>query len=580
MEFGWNLLSLAGGLALFLFGMRVMGESLEKCAGNRLKGLLGRLTAGRFRGLLLGAAVTALIQSSSAVTVMAVGFVNSGLMSLSQVVGVIFGANLGTTLTAWILSLTQIEGDSFLLRLFKPESFTPILALIGIVLYLFSKRERRRDAGGILLGFAVLFFGMDTMSAAVEPLSELPAFQEALLRFRNPILGLAAGAVLTAILQSSSAAVGVLQALSGAGRLTAGAAIPIIMGQNIGTCVTALLSSVGATKNAKRAAFVHLSFNVIGTVVWLAVYTIVDALVQPALFDTAAEPFGIAIAHSIFNIACTILLLPLTGLLEKIAMTAIREPAKKEKISELDERLLATPPIALERASSVAGDMAKAATRGIKDGLMSITSYSKTLADSVRENEDKGDYYEDILGTYLVKLSGLLSGNDSTEAAKLLHIIGDFERISDHAVELVAASEEMQEKGIKWSESGSHELEVMTHALREIVDLTLDAFANNNMDSAAKVEPLEQVIDQLKETLRAHHIERLQKGECTIEAGFIWSDLLTAMERTSDHCSNIAGCVIDIAMGNMNLHESLRAVKAGDDEFDHMFEEYAKKYTI
>ncbi len=580
----FDVLTMIGGLCLFLFGMSIMGESLERRAGDSLRSLLGKLTTNKAAGFLTGLGVTSIIQSSSATTVMVVGFVNSGLMTLKQAINVIMGANVGTTVTAWLLSLSGIESDNIVVQLFKPTSFTPVLALIGIVMYMMGgdqkKKQNRRDTATILLGFAILMFGMDTMSGAVSSLEDAAWFRDLFLMFQNPILGVLAGMVLTGIIQSSSASVGILQALSSTGQVSYGAAIPIIMGQNIGTCVTALLSSVGATKNAKRAAFVHLSFNVIGTVVWLAVYTIADVLVQPALFDMAADPFGIAVAHSIFNVACTILLLPMTGLLEKIAMTVIHEPAKKETVNELDERLLATPPIALERASSVAGDMAKAATRGIKDGLMSITSYSKTLAEEVRENEDKGDYYEDILGTYLVKLSGLLSGNDSTEAAKLLHIIGDFERISDHAVELVAAAEEMQEKGIKWSEAAGHELEMMTHAVREIVDLTLDAFTNDNMESAAKVEPLEQVIDQIKETLRAHHIERLQRGECTIEAGFVWSDLLTAMERTSDHCSNIAGCVIDIAMGNMNLHESLRAVKAGDRDFDQMYEEYVKKYSI
>ncbi len=580
----FDVLTMIGGLCLFLFGMSIMGESLERRAGDSLRSLLGKLTTNKAAGFLTGLGVTSIIQSSSATTVMVVGFVNSGLMTLKQAINVIMGANVGTTVTAWLLSLTGIESDNIVVQLFKPTSFTPILALVGIVMYMMGgdqkKKQSRKDTATILLGFAILMFGMDTMSGAVSSLEDAAWFRDLFLMFQNPILGVLAGMILTGIIQSSSASVGILQALSSTGQVSYGAAIPIIMGQNIGTCVTALLSSVGTTRNAKRAAFVHLTFNVLGTVIWLAVYAVVDALVQPALFDTAADPFGIAIAHSLFNIACTILLLPMTGLLEKIATTVIREPAKKEKINELDERLLATPPIALERASSVAGDMAKAATRGIKDGLMSVTSYSKTLAEEVRENEDKGDYYEDILGTYLVKLSGLLSGNDSTEAAKLLHIIGDFERISDHAVELVAAAEEIQEKGIRWSAAASHELEMMTHAVREIVDLTLDAFANDNMESAAKVEPLEQVIDQLKETLRAHHIERLQKGECTIEAGFVWSDLLTAMERTSDHCSNIAGCVIDIAMGNMNLHESLRAVKAGDHDFDRMYDEYVKKYSI
>lgn len=577
----FDVLTMIGGLCLFLFGMNQMGESLERRAGDSLRALLSKLTSSKAAGFLTGLGVTAVIQSSSATTVMVVGFVNSGLMTLKQAINVIMGANVGTTVTAWILSLSGIESDNLFMQLLKPTSFTPILALVGIIMYMMGGEQKRKDTGTILLGFAVLMFGMDTMSGAVSGLKEVEWFQNMFILFKNPILGVLAGAVLTGIIQSSSASVGILQALSATGQVSYGAAIPIIMGQNIGTCVTALLSSVGANRNAKRAAFVHLSFNVIGTIVWLAVFSIVDATIHPALLDIPAASFGIAVAHSIFNVLCTCLLLPASGLLETIANKVIREPAKKEKTPELDERLLATPPIALERCSVVAGDMAKVASRGMKDALMSITSYNKTLADSVYESEDKCDYYEDILGTYLVKLSGNLSGNDSNEAAKLLRIIGDFERISDHSKEIVGAAEEMREKNIVWSESASHELEVLTHAIREIVDLTLDAFSNDNMESAQKVEPLEQVIDTIKESLRARHIERLQRGECTIEAGFIWTDLLTAMERTSDHCSNIAGCVIDIAMGNMNLHESLRAVKSGGDvDYDHMYGEYVEKYRI
>ncbi len=576
----FDVLTMIGGLCLFLFGMNQMGESLERRAGDSLRSLLSKLTSNKAAGFITGLGVTAVIQSSSATTVMVVGFVNSGLMTLRQAINVIMGANVGTTVTAWILSLSGIESSNVFVKLLKPTSFTPILALIGIILYMTGKEQKRKDTGTILLGFAVLMFGMDTMSGAVSGLKEVEWFRNMFILFKNPILGVLAGAFLTAVIQSSSASVGILQALASTGQVSYGAAIPIIMGQNIGTCVTALLSSVGATRNAKRAAFVHLSFNVIGTVVWLAVFSIVDLLFHPALLDVSAEAFGIAIAHSIFNILCTILLLPMTGLLETLALKIIREPAKKEKVAELDERLLATPPIALDRCSVVAGDMAKVAAHGMKDALMSITSYNKTLEESVFECEDKCDHYEDILGTYLVKLSGSLSGQDSNEAAKLLRIIGDFERISDHSKEIVGAAEEMQTKNIVWSVSASHELEVLTHAVREIVDLTLDAFVNDDMDAAQKVEPLEQVIDTLKESLRVRHIERLQRSECTIEAGFIWTDLLTAMERTSDHCSNIAGCVIDIAMGNMNLHESLRAVKAGDAEYNQLHAEYVEKYRI
>lgn len=577
----FDILTMIGGLCLFLFGMNQMGESLERRAGDSLRSLLGKLTSNKAAGFLTGLGVTAVIQSSSATTVMVVGFVNSGLMTLRQAINVIMGANVGTTVTAWILSLSGIESSNIFVQLLKPTSFTPVLALIGIVLYMMGGEQKRKDTGTILLGFAVLMFGMDTMSGAVSGLKDVEWFRNMFILFRNPVLGVLAGAVLTGIIQSSSASVGILQALASTGQVSFGAAIPIIMGQNIGTCVTALLSSVGANRNAKRAAFVHLSFNVIGTIVWLTIFGLANAMFAPAFLDGSATSFGIAVCHSIFNILCTLLLLPMSGLLEMLANKIIREPAKKEKVAELDERLLATPPIALERCSAVAGDMAKVAAHGMNDALMSMTSYNRALADSVSECEDRCDHYEDILGTYLVKLSGSLSGHDSNEAAKLLRIIGDFERISDHSKEILKASEEMQEKGIVWSPSASRELEILTHAIREIVELTLEAFTMDDMGSAQKVEPLEQVIDTLKESLRVSHIGRLQRGECTIEAGFIWTDLLTAMERTSDHCSNIAGCVIDIAMGNMNLHESLRAVKAGGDaEYDHLHAEFAEKYRI
>ncbi|MGN1345181.1 MAG: Na/Pi cotransporter family protein [Eubacteriales bacterium] len=579
----FDLLTMIGGLCLFLYGMSQMGEALERRAGSRLRSLLGKLTSNKAAGFLTGLGVTAVIQSSSVTTVMVVGFVNSGLMTLRQAINVIMGANVGTTITAWILSLSGIESGNMFVQLLKPSSFTPVLALIGILLYMSAgNKTQRKDTGMILLGFAVLMFGMETMSDAVSGLKDVEWFRNLFLLFQNPILGVVAGTLLTAIIQSSSASVGILQALSSTGQVSYGAAIPIIMGQNIGTCVTALLSSVGANRNAKRAAFVHLSFNIIGTAVWLTVYGISDLLFHPALFHLSADAFGIAVAHSIFNVLCTILLLPMSGLLEKLAVHLIPEPVKKEKepTTELDERLLATPAVALERCSVVAGDMANTSAASLRDALDFLTKDFPSLAESARQNEEKVDHYEDILGTYLVRLSGLLTGKDSNEAAKLLHIIGDFERISDHAVNLLESAEEMRNKKIVWSDAASAELNTLTSALREILSLTLDAFLNDNMEAAERVEPLEQVIDKLKETLRARHIERLQRGDCTIEAGFIWSDLLTALERTSDHCSNIAGCVIDIARGNMNLHESLRAVKSGNADFERTYAEYAHKYEL
>lgn len=581
----FDILTMIGGLCLFLFGMSIMGDSLERRAGDTLRTLLSKLTTNKFIGILTGLCVTAVIQSSSATTVMVVGFVNSGLMTLSQAIHVIMGANVGTTVTAWILSLGAISSDNLLLKLMKPMSFTPILALIGIIFYMFMKSSKKKDTGMILLGFTVLMFGMDIMSDAVSGLKDVPAFSNLFLMFKNPILGVLAGAVLTAIIQSSSASVGILQALAVTGQVSYGAAIPIIMGQNIGTCITAILSSIGANKNARRASLVHLSFNVIGTIIWLIVYMLVDWIVHPVLLDQSANSFGIAVAHSAFNVGCLIILLPMSGLLEKLAKKLIPDnDTSTEVVTELDDRLLNTPPMALERCHDVASDMAKCSIQTLKDGLAILSSYNADLATSIREGEEKSDYYEDMLGTYLVKLSALqISEDDSAEAAKLLRIIGDFERISDHGVELLGSAEEIRHKEISFSGSAYDELKAVVGAVDEILNLTLAAYIDNDLTAAAKVEPLEQVIDTLKEQLRARHILRLQQGGCSIEAGFVWSDILTALERTSDHCSNIAGCMIDMANRrnrNLNLHESLRAVKAGDPEFDRYFKEYSMKYSI
>ena len=434
----FDVLSLIGGLSLFLFGMNVMGQALERRAGNKLRTLLGRLTTNRMSGFLTGLGVTAVIQSSSATTVMVVGFVNSGLMTLSQAINVIMGANVGTTVTAWILSLSGIDSGNMIVQLFKPSSFTPILALVGIIFYMFCNNSKKKDTGTILLGFATLMFGMETMSAAVSGLRDVPAFQELFIMFRNPVLGVLAGALLTAIIQSSSASVGILQALAVTGQVSFGAAIPIIMGQNIGTCVTAMISSVGANKNAKRAAFVHLSFNIIGTVVWLTVFCIIKALFAPALLNQSASLVGIAVAHSVFNVLCTILLLPMAGFLEKLAQRVVPDAKEPEVRTELDERLLVTPPLALENCRKVSITMAETSAAALKEGLICLRSYDSALAEAIREKESKTDYYEDILGTYLVKLSGSqISENDSSEATKLLKVIGDFERISDHALNLL-----------------------------------------------------------------------------------------------------------------------------------------------
>ncbi len=577
----FNVLTMIGGLCLFLFGMNIMGQALERRAGGRLRLLIGKLTTGKIAGLLTGLGVTAVIQSSSATTVMVVGFANSGLMSLKQAINVIMGANIGTTVTAWILSLAGIDGGNVFVKLLKPASFTPILALIGIIFYMFCKNSKKKDTGMILLGFATLMFGMETMSGAVSGLGDIPAFQSLFILFKNPILGVLAGAVLTAVIQSSSASVGILQALTVTGQVSYGAAIPIIMGQNIGTCVTAVISSVGANKNAKRAAMVHLSFNVIGTAVWLAAFCIVKALFSPIFLNKSASLFGIAVAHSAFNVLCTVLMLPMTGFLEKSVNKLIPDSKNKEEKTELDERLFATPSIALERCYEVASDMAKTAVQALEEGLSSLHLYTPALAESIRKKENITDRYEDMLGTYLVHLSTKqISEHDSTEAAKLLKIIGDFERIADHGVNLLDSAEEMKEKNVGLSEAARAELEVISSAVREILDLSLTAFLSDDLQAADKVEPLEQVIDELKEKLRTSHILRMQQSRCSIDAGFIWSDLLTNLERTSDHCSNIAGCVIDMAHNNMNIHESLREIKNDSDEFRRQYDKYSKKYAL
>ena len=577
----FDVLSLIGGLSLFLFGMNVMGQALERRAGNKLRTLLGRLTTNRMSGFLTGLGVTAVIQSSSATTVMAVGFVNSGLMTLSQAINVIMGANVGTTVTAWILSLSGIDSGNMIVQLFKPSSFTPILALAGIIFYMFCNDSKKKDTGTILLGFATLMFGMETMSAAVSGLRDVPAFQELFIMFQNPVLGVMAGALLTAIIQSSSASVGILQALAVTGQVSFGAAIPIIMGQNIGTCVTAMISSVGANKNAKRAAVVHLSFNIIGTVVWLTVFCIIKALFAPALLNQSASLVGIAVAHSVFNVLCTILLLPMAGFLEKLAQRVVPDAKEPEVRTELDERLLVTPPLALENCRKVSITMAETSAAALKEGLICLRSYDSALAEAIREKESKTDYYEDILGTYLVKLSGSqISENDSSEATKLLKVIGDFERISDHALNLLESAEELQQKGLAFTESAAKELEILSAAINEILDLSTNAFIYNDLESASKVESLEQVIDGLKEQMRTRHILRLQQGECSIDAGFVWSDLLTNLERTSDHCSNIAGCVLDMAQNKLNFHETLRNFRNYSDEYKENFEKYAKKYAL
>ena len=540
----FDCLTMVGGLCLFLFGMNIMGEALERRAGASLRALLGKLTTNRMLGFLTGLAVTAVIQSSSATTVMVVGFVNSGLLTLGQAINVIMGANVGTTVTAWILSLGGIESSNVLVQLLKPSSFTPILAVWGIVYYMFLKDSRKKDTGMIFLGFATLMFGMETMSDAVSGLKDVPAFQQLFLLFTNPILGVLAGAVLTAIIQSSSA-------------------------------------SVGTTKNAKRAAVVHLMFNILGTMICLTLFTAVQTLLAPAILGEQATYLGIAICHTMFNVICTAILLPSGDLLEKLVCRLVPDNEKPEVVAELDERLLTTPSIALERCQSLTFEMADVAAQAIHDGVALVREFNPALAKQIREEENRTDHYEDILGTYLVKLSALkISDADSSEATMLLKSLNDFERIGDHALNLVESAEELQKKHLDFSDTAKHELAVLTRAVDEIVALSFSAFRENNLEKAYQVEPLEQVIDDLKEKLRVHHILRMQQGSCSIESGFVWSDLLTALERVGDHCSNIAGCVVDMAHHDMNTHESLRSARIENENFGEQYKAFAAKYSL
>ena len=577
----FNVLTMIGGLSLFLFGMNLMGQALERRAGDKLRSLLDRMTSGVFAGFLTGLCITAIIQSSSATTVMVVGFVNSGLMTLRQAINVIMGANVGTTVTAWLLSLSGIDSGNVWVQLLKPSSFTPILALIGIINYMFCRSSKKKDTGMILLGFATLMFGMETMSGAVAGLKDVPAFTDLFIAFKNPVLGVLAGAILTAIIQSSSASVGILQALAVTGSVSYAAAIPIIMGQNIGTTVTAMISSIGTNKNAKRAAVVHLLFNVIGVVVLLTLFCIVRAAFAPVLLNESATMYGIAVAHSAFNLLCTAILLPAGSLLEKLACRIVPDDARVEVVTELDERLLPTPSLALRQSRAVACEMAECSVRALNNALTALTANTPELAQSIRDDEERCDHYEDILGTYLVKLSAQKLGRaESEESTELLKTIGDFERISDHAVNILSSAEEMTRKNLTFSANAKNELITITSAIREILSLALKAFERRDTDIASQVEPLEQVIDTLKEQMRTRHILRMQQGQCSIEAGFVLSDLLTNLERTSDHCSNIAGCIIDASHHNLNLHETLREAKAADSGFQSTFHSYAEKYQL
>ncbi|MGN0476579.1 MAG: Na/Pi cotransporter family protein [Ruminococcus sp.] len=576
----FNVLNLVGGLALFLFGINFMGDALEKRAGGTLQTVLARITSSKWKGLLLGIAVTAVIQSSSATTVMVVGFVNSGIMALRQAINVIMGANIGTTVTSWLLSLTGIESDNIFVSLLKPSSFTPILALIGIILFMFLKSNKSKDIGQILLGFAVLMFGMETMSDAVAPLKDVPEFQNILLMFSNPILGVIAGAVLTAIIQSSSASVGILQALCSTGQITFGSAIPIIMGQNIGTCVTALISSIGANKGAKRSAVVHLCFNIGGTVIWLGLFELANLFFSFDFLNDQIGVMGIAVVHTVFNVLCTLTFLPLTGKLEKLACLIVRDDHKEDqKFEVLDTRLYATPAVALENCAKMVNEMANEAVSSIKDSFSLLMKYDQAVAEKIKESEKTVDKYEDKIANYLLGLSSLsISEKDSLAISKYLHIIGDLERMSDHSVNLMESAKEINNKKLTFSDSAKAEINQMCNAVIEILDYTMKTVIDNDLSSAAEIGPLEEVIDALKNKLQKNHIKRLQNNGCTIEMGFILSDITTVMERISDHCNKIALCIIEIQRESLGLHQQSKYLKKSNPLFQQKYESYYEKY--
>ena len=604
----FDVLTLVCGLALFLYGMDVMGDALKKSAGRKLKTILGNLTSNRFKALGLGMIVTAVIQSSSATTVMVVGFVNSGTMLLKQAVGVIMGANIGTAVTAWLTALNGIEGGADALawtEWLKPDAWMPVLALIGICLIMFSKKSKHKDAGAILMGFAVLMVGMDLMSGAVSGLKGDPNFTKILTMFKNPILGVLAGTILTAVVQSSSASIGILQALSSTGAINFGMAIPIILGQNIGTCVTAMLSAAGAGKNGKRTALVHLYFNIIGVVFWLGMYYLVGwilSMVNPDMFtltidgiqqtgslfwlaeNSTINMWGIAAVHTVFKFLAVGLLFPFSNALVKLAEKTVKGDDKKgdEYTDMLDERLLDTPSVALERSRSVAGQMAVVACQYLRNSIALFRNYDGKAADAIREAEGKVDIYEDSLGSYLVKLSSQhMDERDSHEVTKLLHIIGDLERISDHSVNLVDSAEEIKDKSLIFSDEAKAELDVLYAAVTEIVTITEQALTTSDLELAARIEPLEQVIDDLRDDIKIHHIQRLKKSECTVEHGFVLSDILTNLERVSDHCSNIGGCLIEMAKNDtLDLHDYLHRVHVGGMEYKELFGEYKVKYAL
>ena len=585
----FGIFTMLGGLALFLYGMNVMGDGLTKASGGRLEKILEKLTSSTLKGVLLGAGVTAVIQSSSATTVMVVGFVNSGIMTLQRAVGIIMGANIGTTITSWILSLSGLEGDSFFIKMLKPSSFAPILALIGVVFLLFSKNEKRRDAGTIMVGFAVLMTGMETMSGAVKPLANVPEFTNILLMFKNPVLGMLAGALLTAVIQSSSASVGILQALCATGAVSYGAAIPIIMGQNIGTCVTALISSIGAKKNARRTAFVHLYFNVIGTIVFMVAFYLANSFLHFAFLSDAANAAGIAVVHTVFNVVATLLWLPFNKLLVWLAEQTIRDKVSEEKsdqalaaLKALDIRFLDNPAVATEQCRMVCAQMAEITMEALDTSISLLSVYDPKKVEKVKEMEDLIDQYEDRLGTYLIQIAkNELQSRDSHTVSVLLHSIGDIERITDHAVKIADAAREIFEKKLTFSQAAVEELAVFSEAVKEVVNKTMEAMEKEDAHTAYGVEPLEEVIDDIGDEMKKRHIDRLREGRCTIELGFILSDLMISYKRIADHCSNIAVCLIQARNDEFGRHAYLNSLKEnGNRQFQSYFQNYSEKYAL
>lgn len=576
----FSFFTLGGGLALFLYGMNVMSQGLSRIAGGRLESILKKMTATKLHSLFLGFAITAAIQSSSAVTVMLVGLVNSGIMELGQTIGVIMGSNIGTTVTAWILSLIGIQGDNFFVKIVNPSNFSPVLALVGVIMTMSAKKSKHKDIGTIMIGFAILMFGMGFMSDAVKPLTESPQFAKILIAFNNPFLGILTGFVLTAIIQSSSASVGILQALSLTSSLTYGMAIPIIMGQNIGTCITAIISSIGVSKNAKRVAVIHVLFNLIGTAVCLVLFYVGHALFKFPWIETTIGPLGIAISHTIFNVLTTIFLLPFSNKIVLVARKIIR--AEGHESSFLDERLFRTPPVAIQECRNKTDEMAKLAIGNVSSAMELIFNYDEDKAEKIDKIESQIDKFEDKLGSYLVKLSGFeLSDTDSRMISTLLHTIGDFERIGDHATTILQAAREIKDKDIVFSDTAMVELNHIKSALDEIVSITLAAFVDDNLEKAREVEPLEEVIDDLTDLIKTRHINRLQSGECTIEHGFVLNDMLISFERISDHCSNVAAALIELENYSFERHKYLRRLKTRDDEnFKALYQEFSSKYGL